>query len=25
RNSNILIGPIDGNYQTTNIKGLVGN
>lgn len=25
RNSNTLIGPIDGNYQTTNIKGLIGN
>lgn len=25
RNSNTLIGPIDGNYQTTNIKGVVGN
>lgn len=25
RNNNTLIGPIDGNYQTTNIKGAVGN
>ncbi|BDS12069.1 COG1470 family protein [Aureispira anguillae] len=25
RNNNLLIGPIDGNYQTTNIKGMIGN
>jgi hypothetical protein len=25
RNSNVLIGPIDGTYQTTNLKGPVGN
>ncbi len=25
RNNNTLLGPIDGNYQTTNIKGPVGN
>lgn len=25
RNNNPLIGPIDGNYQTTNIKGMIAN